>query len=493
MALDPRFLRLLATSAMDGSGGLTAPSEGVGLGDPLTGLLGAAGEASAMPEPPVYAAPPVSPIPMPGFLDRAAAGLASTPAYAPRPYESAGSAVASGLLSGLARGFGGGRLLGMQTEQANREATAKANATEADRNYANQLETWKVRLKKYMDDSGNVKVGKDLINLYPGLRPFSGQSIPTDKLLPYVSQVAASTGKNARTVDPNDDALLSALVGSKTITSGQANYFRSRGMTEDERSTLATKGVPGGAGGMGGGSDPMTPDAIAFVGDYLIRTGQLLPFGMGNATNRGKVFDYVATHSDAGSVVSNKTNLAADQTSLTQTQRALDGTAAFENTARANAKVLGSYIQNLSDTGSPWLNRPLREWQAMAAGDPKMAGYRTALQTVVNEYSRLLTANPNMTGEMSDTARKEGARLLDGSLTVGQLLESLAVLERDAQNRIGSYQERVNTIKTRIRGGSGASTTGGVGAGAPTDSPAPAAAPAPRKGGFWDALVRGGH
>ena len=479
----PFLMRLLATDPQAAHALLTGPGSPVSpsLADPAQ--PDASGTASGTPEAPTYEAPPAAVVPRPGFLDRAAQGLVGTPAFSPPAYGSVGGNIAGGLASGLARGFSGGRLLDMKAREENSAAQAASSKATADRNYANQLETWKARLKKYIDDEGNVKIGPDLINSYSLPSSLNGKSLKPDDLMRYIENAR----KGARTVEPLDAALIAGAVRSKTITP-EAGKAMGAGMTEEDRRSLMMKGVPRSGGGMAG-SDPMTPEAIAFVGDYLVRTGQLLPFGMGNATNRGKVFDYVAHHSTAGDVVQNKTSLTSDQAALTQTQRALDGTAAFEQTARANVKVLRPYIQRLADSGSPLLNMPIRQFMTVAQGDPKMAGYRTALQTVSNEYSRLLTSNPNMTGEMSDAARKEGARLLDGSLTVAGLNEALDVLERDATNRLGSYQERVNTIRGRIRSG-GTTEVPVTPAAVPV---APPTAAEPRKGGFWDSLVNGGH
>jgi hypothetical protein len=217
-------------------------------------------------------------------------------------------------------------------------------------------------------------------------------------------------------------------------------------------------------GGLTGANDPMTPEAIAFVGDYLLRTGQLLPFGMGNASNRGKVFDYAAKNGSASSVALNKAGLASDAGSLKTMQTGLDQVTAYKNTATANAKVLDTAMAGIPDAG----NKPLNWLMRTAAdkfGSTGTSGFNTALETVRPEFQRILQSG----GQLSSGAvltvegRKDMKATLDGNATVGQIRRSLAVLETDAENRRKSYQEQLGVIQKRISGGAGLS--GGPGGG----------------------------
>jgi hypothetical protein len=80
----------------------------------------------------------------------------------------------------------------------------------ADRNYSLQVETWKTRVKKYVDDEGNVKIGNDLIGRYPGLAPFKGQSIGLDKLMTYAG---GADNREPMVPIPNEPALARYMGG----------------------------------------------------------------------------------------------------------------------------------------------------------------------------------------------------------------------------------------------------------------------------------------
>ena len=214
MSAYPLLMRLLATDPETARALLTGPGAPSGLAGPSAGLLGATGEASGPPEAPTYEAPPETVLPRPGLLDRAAAGLASTPGYSPVPYESGGSALVRGLASGAARGFGGGRLLDMGVREKNVAAKAASDKTAADRNYANALESWKIKYKKYLDDSGNVVVGADLVSRYPALAGMRGKAVPASEVFRAATRPTSSPGGERDMVPiPNEPALAKYLGG----------------------------------------------------------------------------------------------------------------------------------------------------------------------------------------------------------------------------------------------------------------------------------------
>lgn len=434
---------------MGGSGGLPAPSEGVGFGDPLTGLLGAAGEASAMPEPPVYSAPPVAPIPMPNFLDRAAAGLASTPAYAPRPYESAGSAVASGLTAGLARGFGGGRLLKMQTEQANREAVAKANATAADRNYANQLETWKVRLKKYMDDQGNVKIGSDLIGLYPALAPFRNRALPVGDVIQYASRADASSLQRAS-------------------------------LAETQRHNRVMESKPSGSA-----SQPGMDNVSESIAD-AIESGLQPPDIRGLYRYGGPV---------RASLAARKYDLKSANLDWQATQRWVATANGTQQTRMRQAAATAYESLDVVDQLSAQLSRQIPRGSikvfnraALVAAQngafgPDAQSTATNLQAQITDIVSEL-GNVYMGGNSpTDHALSLASKNLSADWNEKQLRDAVELARTNLKIRLNSIQN----VSPIVPGSPGAGIPAGPG-GVPESS-----APAPRKGGFWDALVRGGH
>lgn len=82
--------------------------------------------------------------PMSGW-QRMAMVLSQFPEYQRRPYESGGTALGRGLLSGLARGFGGAGVAGMQRHEEMRGAENERRSRAAERANALALESWKYR------------------------------------------------------------------------------------------------------------------------------------------------------------------------------------------------------------------------------------------------------------------------------------------------------------------------------------------------------------
>jgi len=77
--------------------------------------------------------------------DRLALTLSQFPSYERRPYESGGSALGRGLLSGLARGFGTGGVMEMQRREGERTTENQRRVKAAERAQAAALESWKTR------------------------------------------------------------------------------------------------------------------------------------------------------------------------------------------------------------------------------------------------------------------------------------------------------------------------------------------------------------
>lgn len=119
------------------------------------------------PAPPEFVPPDLLSAPPPGFRERLAATLASTPAFQPSRGTTGGQALVGGLLSGAARGFGQAEALTAKTAEVDRERKNTVRKAEADRNWANAQETWRARLREYYKakpdpETGKVKVTREM-------------------------------------------------------------------------------------------------------------------------------------------------------------------------------------------------------------------------------------------------------------------------------------------------------------------------------------------
>jgi hypothetical protein len=201
----------------------------------------------------------------------------------------------------------------------------------------------------------------------------------------------------------------------------------------------------------------LTDDELDLPAILYLRTGQMLPAGMGKqglklreavvrrATAIGK------TIGASGDIAANKAQLGADQKSYTGIQTNLDAVNAFTRTVHSNAQVMLTAAAKAPDTGSPLLNELARGVAGHVLGDPDVAAFRTSLQSVRPEFARILN-NPTMGGTpITDADKKNLQATLGDNFTRKQLRASVAILFRDAENRRSGYQTQLDQIGKRMR------------------------------------------
>lgn len=123
---------------------------------------------------------------------------------------------------------------------------------------------------------------------------------------------------------------------------------------------------------------------------------------------------------------------------------------AYEGMLDQNMEILKDLSKDVTRSGSPYLNRPILWLKQNAAGDPKVAEYLFQVQTVATETARILN-NPNLSGQLTDSARKELRDIIDGSLTPEQLEAVLNRAQSDVRNRSKSLDSQVDKVIKEIR------------------------------------------
>jgi len=155
----------------------------------------------------------------------------------------------------------------------------------------------------------------------------------------------------------------------------------------------------------------------------------------------------------------------ANEASLTQQQKYADAASAFLSTADKNAAQLSAILPKVGDTGTPLFNKPLRVFQQQVQGNPTLSQFGTYLTSVQNEYGKILN-NPNLSGQLTDSARHEAQALIDPKATVPQILASVQALNTEGTNRLQSIDEQLQKIMSRMGSGQ-VGTSGG-----PSNAPA---------------------
>lgn len=202
----------------------------------------------------------------------------------------------------------------------------------------------------------------------------------------------------------------------------------------------------------------LSKDALEAMAGIFIRTGQLPALGLGGVGVREQIFNR------AGEILSGKgkpyagtgdvvVDAKAAFTALTgaynllQRQRAAVGS--FENTALKNLEMFEGVAKGVVDTGSPWINKPLRAVERGALGKADLVAYNTARQVALTEISRVIN-NPNLTGVLSDDARGEVGALIGPDATLKQVYEASDILKKDMANRRVSLDQEIMNIRGQM-------------------------------------------
>lgn len=216
----------------------------------------------------------------------------------------------------------------------------------------------------------------------------------------------------------------------------------------------------------------LSPEALDKMAEMFATTGQLPTMGMGRAAAlaRSQVINRAAELYPNVQFATNRAAFDANRQSLKQAQTRMDQVDAAEQTAGKNLDVFLNTAKQVIDTGSPWINKPLRDVAGQGLGSADMEAFNAARQTAIQEIAKVLN-NPQGGAAPSDAARKEVETLIGPNATLKQIYSAANILRTDMKNRHDAYQGQINAITQRI-----GSATGG---GAQTAAPQPTATPLP--------------
>lgn len=205
----------------------------------------------------------------------------------------------------------------------------------------------------------------------------------------------------------------------------------------------------------------LSPEAVEAVADIYMKTGQLPPLGMGGVALREQIFNRVGQilsgkgkpPSDIGDpLIARQAAFKALQSSLTQLQRQRSAVGAFENTALKNLEMFKRVAQKVVDTGSPWINKPLRLVERQGLGNEDLAALNAARQVALTEISRVVN-NPNLSGVLSDQARGETGALIGDDATLKMILRASDILTQDMANRRNGLDKEIANVSDQIVNG----------------------------------------
>lgn len=203
-----------------------------------------------------------------------------------------------------------------------------------------------------------------------------------------------------------------------------------------------------------------TPNSIYAGAMGVLQTGKLVnPSRGGGPVSRAAIN---AIQNKAGAIAAEagmtpgeyQATFAANKGSLTAFQKSMDTAQSAIDKADLDFSGLEASMAKSKqfDTGSPMLNKPWRAFLTDVAGDTSMADIRARVQSVSNEYARLISQQ-NLSNVLSDSARKEAEGLLSQNATVGQLIAAGQALRQEGSNRIISMGTQMGRIRDRMSQG----------------------------------------
>jgi len=195
----------------------------------------------------------------------------------------------------------------------------------------------------------------------------------------------------------------------------------------------------------------LTPDALNLTAKMYAMTGQLPPMGLGKtgAAVRASIINKAADEYKSLDLPQQIAAYKANQQSLTKVQGTADKVSAFENTAGKNLDQFLSLAEKIPDTGSPWVNQPIRSLDVKALGSTDLAAANAAREVALREIARV-TNDPNLSGSLTDSARKEIQGLSPESATFAQIKAVAKVLRQDMANVHSGLNEQIADIQRRI-------------------------------------------
>jgi hypothetical protein len=198
----------------------------------------------------------------------------------------------------------------------------------------------------------------------------------------------------------------------------------------------------------------LTPAALDQAAHRFAISGIMPPAGMGAAGQavRTAIQNRAAELHPNADIAGNAAYYAANKNSLTKLVGQYDATDQYERTAGDNVNLYLNQIKKAIDSGSPWVNQPLREINDKLLGNTDIPALNAARQVATTEIARV-TSNPGLAGNLTDTARREVQAFNPASATPAQAYNVMKILKQDMDNRRLEGAQQLQHVAGRFGGG----------------------------------------
>jgi hypothetical protein len=182
------------------------------------------------------------------------------------------------------------------------------------------------------------------------------------------------------------------------------------------------------------------------------KTGTI-PAGMGNASLALKTAFYAAiggNHNLVDQASLNSSAIKAAQNSLNTQQTQLSANQTAVTALKPSIMRLQQYVKPLVDTGSPLLNKPLRDLQGQVLGANSYTAFENEINVVATEYAKILSGASASIGGVSVSSVDDVEKALNDNVTLGQLNTELDAINQDVNARLVGQQGTVNQLQSDI-------------------------------------------
>ena len=129
-------------------------------------------------------------------------------------------------------------------------------------------------------------------------------------------------------------------------------------------------------------------------------------------------------------------------------------TEAYENTMLQNMDAAkGMIAKGSGTTGIPVVNRWQRYIKGEYKGDPDVAAFNTAIQTVKNEYAKIQSGSIGNT-PVSDASRKEAEGMVNPNMTPQQIIANFDYMRKETGNRARALRAQEGALRSGLSGNS---------------------------------------
>jgi len=144
----------------------------------------------------------------------------------------------------------------------------------------------------------------------------------------------------------------------------------------------------------------------------------------------------------SGDQASAKSNAGA----LTALQKDITFIKPYKEMLDTNANIAIDLAKKVTKVNPHFANKTLNWITNNVTGDADTAEYLAQIQFVKDEAARVIK-NPRLVGVMSDSARQEMEKVINGDLTFNQTERVLRRVQSDGQNRIAAMEKEAGRLK----------------------------------------------